>query len=99
VIRVLITLVALLGLVYLILPFIGCQPFEALWRKIDPGYNTPYKCIDFFLEALIIGTLDGITDLAACVIPLVIISQRTKPFRNKTGLAVILMLGLVYVVF
>lgn len=97
VIRVLAALVALSSVAYLIVPFIGCQPLEALWRRVDPAYLTPYKCIDFFLAAVVIGAFEMMTDLSACIIPLVIISQRRTMFKYKTGTAVVLLLVIVYV--
>lgn len=82
---------------YVIIPFVACRPFHALWRQTDPAYNEPFQCINFMVAGTMGGVIGGFTDISACVVPLFIIRGQQEKFMHWAGLSFLLVIGFLYV--
>lgn len=84
-------------LIFSIIPLAKCQPLAASWDSYDPTYMKPHKCINDGIVWPMAAALSAATDLAAVVIPLVILSGLRKPMMQKLGLYSVFAVGFMYV--
>lgn len=71
----------------------GCQPIEKFWNKDIPGH-----CIEVTDSEIFYGACNMFTDLLIAILPMPMIRKlQLKGKRAKTGLAVVLSGGLMFV--
>jgi hypothetical protein len=85
--------------VFSVIPFVKCTPLSANWDMYDPTYMKPHKCITDSITGPVAAAFSAATDLAAVIIPLVILSGLRKPLKQKIGLYSVFAVGFVYVHF
>jgi hypothetical protein len=83
--------------VFFIIPFAKCTPLSANWDMYDPTYMKPHKCITDSITWPVAAAFSAATDLAAVIIPLVILSGLRKPLKQKIGLYSVFAVGFMYV--
>lgn len=96
-IRACLAFVVVYMLVFTIFPLAKCTPISANWDKYDPGYTKSYTCIDNSITWPLAAAINAATDLAAVIIPLVILSGLRKPMKQKIGLYSVFAVGFLYV--
>ncbi|QDS72065.1 hypothetical protein FKW77_002854 [Venturia effusa] len=95
--RACLAFVVLFMLVFTIIPLAKCQPISANWDMYNPTYAKPYVCIDDSITWPLAAALSAATDLAAVIIPLVILSGLRKPMKQKLGLYSVFAVGFLVV--
>lgn len=83
--------------IFTIIPLARCNPISANWDMFDPEYTKPYTCIADTVTWPVASAVSAATDLAAVIIPLVILSGLRKPMKQKIGLYSVFAVGFVYV--
>jgi hypothetical protein len=83
--------------VFSIIPLAKCQPLTANWDMYDPTYMKTHKCINDLIALPVAAALSAATDLAAVIIPLVILSGLREPLKQKLGLYSVFAVGFMYV--
>lgn len=96
-IRSCLAFVVIYMLVFTIIPLAKCTPLSANWEMYDPSYTKSYTCIADTITWPVASALSAATDLAAVIIPLVILSGLRKPMKQKIGLYSVFAVGFLYV--
>jgi hypothetical protein len=92
-IRGALALVVTFMVVFFILPFVTCSPFNALWRQVDPNFKTKFHCTHDNASAPVAAATSTITDFLAVIIPLAILYSLRSPLRQKAGLYAVFAIG------
>lgn len=69
--------------------YASCIPIEALWRKYDPTYTTPYRCTSpgqAYSLSIVIGALSVVSDLYSVLLPTLLLFSLSISVRQKVGL-------------
>ncbi|TLD32443.1 hypothetical protein E2P81_ATG05419 [Venturia nashicola] len=96
-IRACLAFVVVYMLIFTILPLAKCTPISANWGMYDPTYTKSYACIADTVTWPVASALSAATDLAAVIIPLVILSGLRKPMKQKIGLYSVFAVGFLVV--
>ncbi|KAE9961936.1 hypothetical protein BLS_001109 [Venturia inaequalis] len=96
-IRACLAFVVMHMLVFTILPLTKCTPISANWDMYDPAYTKSYTCISDTVTWPVAAAFSAVTDLAAVIIPLVILSGLRKPMKQKIGLYSVFAFGFLVV--
>ncbi|KAK7528374.1 uncharacterized protein IWZ02DRAFT_368926, partial [Phyllosticta citriasiana] len=73
--------------------FVNCQPVNAFWKQMYPGYNS-YRCFDEATAFLSEAAISVAQDFLACILPMVILWGLNFSGRQHTALGIIFFLGL-----
>lgn len=92
-IRGAVAFVSVFLIAFFIVPFAACQPFSSLWLRVEPNYHGSYHCADVKISLPIAAGVSALTDLAAVVIPLVVLWSLQRPSQQKAGLYAVFATG------
>lgn len=84
------------GLAVLLAYCLMCTPLDAYWKSYDFSWQGEYHCIDGNALTITTGFFSVLSDLAAVVIPWLILRhyELAAPKRQKIALNIIFSLGL-----
>lgn len=89
--------VALYGVCFPVALLVGCHPFDAYWKQMDPFWAMANKgkfhCVDEASLIITSTTISIIQDFLACFLPMTFFFKLQMPLRRKVALAAIFGVG------